>query len=196
MRAAKLEVSDDPALQVLPPSYLFRTQILVSNELSIGNVVATEPRPSQMNTVSVRLRYRPIRVGMCVAEYALEDLRRAVRLNSTLCGGKHNPIIPIGSDLKFAKTLAQTFRVDVLFAVSQTSEVTQFVDSMVHLPWPDSEQSLFSDDGEGPVPAFVDILHALRRLSKQRGIPEQTTKSWLPEPAAPHSGKARWQSTS
>jgi hypothetical protein len=105
---------------------------------------------------------------MCVAENSLEDLRKSVRLNSTLWGGVFNPIIPIGSDIEFARTLVKTFRVDALFSVSETPEVATFVDSLGYLPWPDIERTLFIDGVGGPLPVFLDVYHPLRKLQEFR----------------------------
>ena len=121
-----------------------------------------------MNTASIRVSYRPIRLGLCIAENAVEDLRQAIRLNSTLWGGKFNPIIPLGSDIGFARTLVRTFRVDVLLAVSNTADVTKFVREADYLPWPDDRRTLFITIAGSPLPLFLDVYHPLRKLSELR----------------------------
>jgi hypothetical protein len=121
-----------------------------------------------MNTVSVRVSYRPLRLGMCIAVDSLEDLRRAVRLNSTLWGGKFNPIIPIGGDIAFPLQLVRTFKVDALFAVSDAAEVRQFIDGVKFLPWPDVHRQLFISGAGGPLPVFLDVYHPLRNISQER----------------------------
>jgi len=122
-----------------------------------------------MNTVSVRVSYRPIRVGWCIDEGSLEQFRIAIRLSSTLWGGKFNPIIPIGSgDLREAKQLQQTFRVDALFSLSETPKVADFVQRASHLPWPDIHKNLFIQDAGGPLPVLLDVYHPVRELAEDR----------------------------
>jgi hypothetical protein len=136
-----------------------------------------------MNTVSVRVSYRPIRLGMCVAENSLEDLRKSVRLNSTFWGGVFNPIIPVGRDAELAYALVRTFRVDALFAVSETPETAKFVDSFNYLPWPDVQRALFIDGIGGPLPMLLDIYHPLRKLYETREKHQQRAPdgdSYLP----------------
>jgi hypothetical protein len=122
-----------------------------------------------MNTISVRVSYRPIRVAWCIDEGSLEQFRIAIRLSSTLWGGKFNPIVPIGSgDLREAKQLQQTFRVDALFSLSETPKVVDFVQRASHLPWPDIHKSLFIQDGGGPLPVLLDVYHPVRELAEDR----------------------------
>jgi hypothetical protein len=122
-----------------------------------------------MNTVSVRVSYRPIRVAWCIDEGSLEQFRIAIRLSSTLWGGKFNPIIPIGSgDLLEAEQFQRTFRVDALFSLSETPKVTEFVHRASHLPWPDNQMSLFIQDIGGPLPVLLDVYHPVRELAEER----------------------------
>lgn len=44
----------------------------------------------------LQIRYRPIRIGLCIKEGDLEEFRNALWLTHTLCGGRFNPIIPLG----------------------------------------------------------------------------------------------------
>jgi hypothetical protein len=111
--------------------------------------------------------YRPIRLGLCVAQDSIEDFRKAVRLTSTLWGGKFNPIIPIRSNPELDRTLLHTFKVDALFAVSRTPEVLKFIEDIDYLPWPDIHLELFTLSMRGPLPALPDIYHPLRMLSEE-----------------------------
>jgi hypothetical protein len=122
-----------------------------------------------MNTVSVRVSYRPIRVAWCIDEGSLEQFRIAIRLSSTLWGGKFNPIIPIGGgDLREARQFQQTFRVDALFPLRETPRVAEFVQQANHLPWPDIHNSLFIQGAGGPLPVLLDVYHPVRELAEER----------------------------
>jgi hypothetical protein len=68
-----------------------------------------------MASKSLRVRYRPIRIGWCIEDGNLNEFRRAARLTHTLAGGKFNPIILVGSDA--AGALVKHFRVDLLFPI-------------------------------------------------------------------------------
>src|SRR5580704_1357021 len=122
----------------------------------------------RMNTVSVRVTYRPIRIAWCIAEGSLDEFRKAIRLSTTLWGGKFNPIISVGGDLTQADTLLRTFRADALYALSDAHEVTGFVARAEHLPWPDLHRGLFIQGAGGPLPVLLDVYHPLRKLSEVR----------------------------
>jgi hypothetical protein len=55
-----------------------------------------------MDTLNLRVRYRPVRFGWCVRNGNLEDYKKALEYTHTLWGGCYNPIIPI-ENLEFAK---------------------------------------------------------------------------------------------
>jgi hypothetical protein len=78
-----------------------------------------------MNSVSVRLRYRPVRLGWCVRDQNLEDLRRAIRYSHAFVGGIFNPIIPV--DHNESKEFIAKMRVDALMNVSEDDASKAFV---------------------------------------------------------------------
>jgi hypothetical protein len=63
-----------------------------------------------MASKSLRVRYRPIRIGWCVQDGNLNELRRAAHPTHTLSGWKFSPIIPVESGA--ARALVEHFRVD------------------------------------------------------------------------------------
>jgi hypothetical protein len=69
-----------------------------------------------MGTLSVKVRFRPIRIGWCVRKGNIEDVRRALRLTYTLWGGRYNPLIPVGDRDEHGRELVEAFRVDALYA--------------------------------------------------------------------------------
>ncbi|HET8923756.1 MAG TPA: hypothetical protein VFN26_12275 [Candidatus Acidoferrum sp.] len=106
----------------------------------------------------------------------MDEFRKAVRLSSTLWGGKFNPIIPVGpGNTEDADELLRTFNVDALFPLTDTPEVTQFVQRANHLPWPDiHERSLFIQGAGGPLPVLLDVYHPVRKLGEEREKREVT----------------------
>ena len=107
-----------------------------------------------MSTLSIKLRYRPLRLGWCVATDDMAALRKAAKYSFTMWGGRYNPIIPL-ADPKFADALIRLFRVDALVPVSEGTEVKKFVDQYKHLPWPLFQESLFVDSISGNKQAVI-----------------------------------------
>ena len=65
-----------------------------------------------MDTVSVNIVYRPIRVAFAIRSDDIEDFRRAARLSCALWGGRFNPIILI--DRPEARNQVELFRPDMV----------------------------------------------------------------------------------
>lgn len=85
-----------------------------------------------MGSASLRINYRPVRIGLCVPHGDFEAFADAIRLCTTLWGGRFNPILPVGEG-RLARSLVQAFRPDYLFAVRQTDDITKFVDAFPEL---------------------------------------------------------------
>lgn len=114
--------------------------------------------------MTLQVRYRPVRIGWCVQEGNLEQLRMAWRLTHTLWGGRYNPVVPLG-DMRLARYLVKTFQVDCLYPLSADSaEAKALVSEFEYLMWPDFQQTLFEDGFNGKVAAFLDIYHPIRHL--------------------------------
>ncbi len=120
-----------------------------------------------MNTLSVTVRYRPIRIGWCVCAGDFAALREALKLTFTMWGGRYNPVIPI-DDFASASSLVRLFRVDVLWPVSDDEAVKEFIKRFPHLPNPFFQEELFVPHGNGVrSPQLLDIYHPIRRLHEE-----------------------------
>lgn len=120
-----------------------------------------------METLSVTVRYRPIRIGWCVRSNDLAALRESWCFSSTMWGGRYNPIIPI-DDVDYARALAELFRVDLLWPVSNDAAVKSFIESFPHLPNPLFHDQLFVSHGNGTrSPAILDIYHPIGLFYKE-----------------------------
>lgn len=120
-----------------------------------------------MNTLSVTVRYRPIRIGWCVRKDDFVALREALKLTFTMWGGRYNPIIPV-DDFEFASSLVRLFRVDILWPVSTDKDVKKFIERFPHLPNPFPHEELFVSYGNGELgPQLVDIYHPILRLYEE-----------------------------
>lgn len=117
-----------------------------------------------MSSQSIRLTYRPIRVGWCLERGDFVGFRRAVRTNFTWWGGRFNPLIPVDDEVT-AQRLCDLFHVDVLVGASQTLAVGAFISKQKHLGWFERHQRLVIDRGpQGRVSAIADILEPMNRI--------------------------------
>lgn len=119
-----------------------------------------------MTSPSLRLCYRPIRVGFCVPEGNLRAFREVARLNATLWGGRFNPIIPVGAraNERFADSLVRAFRPDLLLPVRPTKRLAQFIGGYPHLSGPFSLKELYTVHDGRHTAHFMTAIHPLRHI--------------------------------
>lgn len=121
-----------------------------------------------MNTLSVTVRFRPIRIGWCVCAGDFAAMRKAMKLSFTMWGGCYNPIIPV-DDFATASSLVRLFRVDVLWPVSDDETVKEFIKQFPYLPNPLLLDELFVQQSNGEhSPQILDIYHPILRLDEER----------------------------
>jgi len=129
-----------------------------------------------MATNSIRIRYRPLRLGWCVRDRNWNDLRKALRCTHTLWGGVFNPILPVG-DPDRAAQLVRLYQVDALFPAEEDAQLTAFAERFPHLRWPDVHKSLFISGAGGRGHATcLDIYHPVRRIYQDHLDGEQESK--------------------
>lgn len=117
-----------------------------------------------MSTLSIQLRYRPVRIGWCVERGDIEAYRESARRSFSLWGGRFNPIIPI-DDPQHAGRLIDLFRTDCLYPGSDTDAVKNFIEQQRHLPWPGHHRRFVLDWGAtGKTSAFADLITPVRQL--------------------------------
>lgn len=97
----------------------------------------------------------------------LAAFRYSARRSFSLWGGRFNPIIPI-DDPTEARALIDLFRVDCLYAATKSTAVIAFIESQVHLPWPDYQRRFVMDRGHtGKTSTFADLLAPTRMLFEE-----------------------------
>jgi hypothetical protein len=117
-----------------------------------------------MNTLSLTIRYRPIRIGWCLRADDMASFRRAVEFSHTMWGGRYNPVIPV-DDPTLSDNLVSIFRVDILWPLTDDPDVTAFIARHPHLENPFSHKGLF--EHRPPIrrrPLLIDIYHPILRL--------------------------------
>lgn len=123
-----------------------------------------------MAATGVTIRFRPVRVGLCVRNGNIEHLRRATRLSTLLWGGRFNPIIPV-DDARFAKDLSRLFGVDTFFAVEADVVINAFVADHPHLAWPHLHSDFLIERSpeQGPRTALLDTRFAFEARARAVG---------------------------
>lgn len=116
-----------------------------------------------MDSVNLRVRYRPLRVGWCVRDQNMDDLRRAIRFSHVLRGGIFNPIVPI--DRSEASGMIQKHRVDALRYVNDDEDSKTFAKSFDSLPWPLDHDALFAETFGRWTPTLLDVSHTLNAMA-------------------------------
>jgi hypothetical protein len=117
-----------------------------------------------MHTLSITLKYRPLRIGWCVSNGDFAGFRSAVRQSFTMWGGRYNPIIPV-DDAALAKQLVTQYRVDILIDISGTDATKAFVKVHGHLRNPFHHPLFYPRFHEAEkVAAIVDIQHPIARI--------------------------------
>ena len=140
----------------------------------------------QMGTLSMKVRYRPVRLGFCVQKGDLAELDRALRLTHTLWGGRFNPIIPIGAaeeEDELPRVLIEAFRVDALYPLFPSAIVKEFIEGYPYLPWPKYERELYIRSQHGSIASFLDVYHPLRTIHEEhiKNNPNPSVSSTLYE---------------
>ena len=121
-----------------------------------------------MTLQDVRIEYRNLRVGFCVRNGNIDDVIRAVELNSLLWGGAFNPIIPVGASDELDHNLVKLFQVDVLVPVTETKEIKDFLDNYkwARLPISHHSNSIFEEDARERSKKYVTLLDVSQILKK------------------------------
>jgi hypothetical protein len=144
-----------------------------------------------MGSTSIRITYRPLRIGFLVPQGATELVGEAAKVNSLLWGGINNPIIPVGDDADRVKGLVNTFSVDALFSLDDSIDLDRFYDKYSQiryhqmiglLPFGKEEWQSRGDDSH-----CLDILSAMNHIWSER------THAWPQEKEGRHVC-LRWDS--
>jgi hypothetical protein len=116
-----------------------------------------------MGPVSLRVSYRPLRIGWCIEADSLDHFAKAVALSHVFWGGRFNPIIPC-ANRELAEAMIRAYSVDALYNVSGTEVVDSFIKGFPYLQWPDFRKDLFVDMGSRRQPTLLDVTHPAEQL--------------------------------
>jgi hypothetical protein len=114
-----------------------------------------------ISTLSIRLRFRPVRIGWCVADNDFDALRKAAQSSFCFWGGRFNPILPVDRP-ELANALAELFRIDALYKASPGDATERFAEAQTSIRSPLVIRELFSKRWQNvPTANFVDISHPI-----------------------------------
>ncbi len=141
-----------------------------------------------MATNSVRVRYRPLRLGWCVREGNWDDLRSVLRYAHAFWGGAYGPILSVGTGASAeADQIVRLYQVDALFPAVEDLQLKAFVDRFPHLRWPAIQRKLFiGGSGGRGLATFLDVYQPARTIYEEHidGKQQPTLTATLYEWAA------------
>src|SRR5439155_2279681 len=123
-----------------------------------------------MNTLSLRVRYRPVRLGFCIEKGNIDDLQQALQLTHAFWRRRFNPLIPVGTaqdDALLAESFIDVFQVDTLYPIRETDGIKGLIEKFSYLMWPTFERVLFSRGVRGNIAEFLDIYHPTRTIFEE-----------------------------
>lgn len=120
-----------------------------------------------MATTTISTKLRPLRLGFLVQQDSVADVSKAANVACLLWGGIRNPIIPIArAEDTNADQLLDLFNVDVLYPVTHSEPIAQFLERHAYLQTPHSygHQLLVEDWAtKKNTLAYLDSLHIIER---------------------------------
>ncbi|MCK9425423.1 MAG: hypothetical protein M0Q21_05205 [Ignavibacteriaceae bacterium] len=122
-----------------------------------------------INDMFLQIKYRPIRLGICVLDDDLDSILNAMRINYSLWGGIYNPIIPV-NDEKLADYLIKLFRVDILYPIIENKKIEDFIKKYNYLQWPFNNQSLYTQSQLFHQSVLLDIETPAQMLSESQKL--------------------------
>lgn len=118
-----------------------------------------------MDSLSVDICYRPLRIGWVIQSGDAAGFRKAVKLSHSLWGGRFNPIL-IADNEEDARRLIDVFRVDLIVPIGTSEMVRQFPKRFPHLINPFFQDAIFTGGKKGEARCqMLDIQNALEYLS-------------------------------
>lgn len=121
------------------------------------------------DALRVDVCYRPLRIGWAVREGDMAAIRQAVRYSHALWGGLFNPILVVNREDE-ARQLVELFRLDLIWPISDTQEVKDFLKKFPHLIPPFHGDSIFVKHAQWE--SFSHVLDISNTISHWHTKPE------------------------
>ncbi|MER9339205.1 hypothetical protein NKI41_00280 [Mesorhizobium sp. M0601] len=120
-----------------------------------------------MDTVSIDIVYRPLRIAFAIRSDDLANFQHAARLCFAFWGGRFNPILLV--DRPEAKQQIEVFRPDIVVPLGNHADVAAFVAAYPHWKSPFFPETLFV--GESPHEVRSQVLDIQNLLHHWRDNP-------------------------
>lgn len=119
-----------------------------------------------MDSISVDIAYRPLRIGWAIRSGDFDGLRSAVRTSFAFWGGRFNPIIVVDHEEQ-ARELVDLFRLDLIVPVGDSDIVNSFPQRFPYLLNPFLPKELFIGDNQESRCQVLDVHNALVYLQPE-----------------------------
>ena len=113
-----------------------------------------------MDTVRVKIAYRPLRICWAIKEGDVTAFQDAVRTNHALWGGRFNPIVVVDRPRE-AGAIAEAFRADIVFPLGESDEVKIFAAKYKHLISPFLPDAIFVGKDRDARAQVLDVQNAI-----------------------------------
>ncbi len=121
-----------------------------------------------MDTISVKIAYRPLRICWAIKTGDHAAFREAVRLNHALWGGRFNPIVIVDRASE-ARAQIEAFRADIVQPLGGSEDVEAFAASFKHLISPIMFDGIYMGKGQDTRAQLLDLQNA---IANARDTPE------------------------
>lgn len=118
-----------------------------------------------MPVTSIKVSYRPVRIGFLIRDGSIEDFIACVEINTILWGGIYNPIIPVGNSMDSARRLIDLFAVDILMPIVADENINQLLKeySFLSNSFRFGGKDIYIKDFKTSkkVPAYLDVIQII-----------------------------------
>lgn len=127
-------------------------------------------------------KYRTLKIAFLIPEGDIKSLIEALKINTLLWGGIHNPIIPISSDRTKTINLIKSTPIDVLHPVVHNEDIDAVIATFPFLKSPRHfTHEIFSEDWDSKKrsPVYLDSLNIIEKHYHKyfKGVPADKSAS-------------------
>ncbi|MDP3697365.1 MAG: hypothetical protein Q8R55_05095 [Candidatus Taylorbacteria bacterium] len=111
-------------------------------------------------------KYRTLKIAFLIPEGDIKSLTEAVKINTLLWGGEHNPIIPVGSNTTEVIDFINSSPIDVLHPVVHSEEIDVVIHAFPFLKSPHHfTYEMFREDwhSKKQSPVYLDSLNIIEK---------------------------------
>lgn len=127
-------------------------------------------------------KYRTLKIGFLIPKDSINNLIEAVKINTLLWGGEHNPIIPVGSNRNEVVHIIHSAPIDILHPVVHNEEIDAVLKAFPFLKSPRHfTYEMFTEDWHTKKrsPVYLDSLNIIEKHYHKyfKGVPAKESDS-------------------